>query len=51
MSQHLYRTTREGQPISVLLGWDRPIGHYFMVIEWQGQRFTDSAWAMPWATP
>lgn len=46
MSQHVYRTTHEGQPIAVLLGWDRPIGHYFMVIEWQGQRFTDAPWAI-----
>ena len=46
MSQHVYRTTHDGQPISVLLGWDRPIGHYFMVIEWQGPRFTESPWAI-----
>lgn len=33
MSQHFFNTTHEGQPIQVLLGWDRPLGHFFLVIE------------------
>ena len=33
MSQHYFSTTHEGRPITVTLGWDRPLGHYFMVIE------------------
>lgn len=36
MSHHCFSTTHAGQPIYVQLGWDRPIGHYFMVIEWDG---------------
>jgi hypothetical protein len=32
MSQHYFETTHNGQPVTVTLGWDRPIGHYFMVI-------------------
>jgi hypothetical protein len=33
MSQHYFETTYNGQPITVTLGWDRPIRHYFMVIQ------------------
>lgn len=33
MSQHYYSTQHRGEAITVLLGWDRPIGHYFMVVE------------------
>jgi len=36
LSQHHFRTMHSGQPVSVLLGWDRPIGHYCMVIEYVG---------------
>jgi hypothetical protein len=37
MSQHCFSTTHAGQRVSVQLGWDWPIGHYFMVIEWEDQ--------------
>lgn len=33
MSQHYFNTTYDGQPACIVLGWDRPIGHYFMFIE------------------
>lgn len=33
MSQHHFRTLHQGSAITVMLGWDRPIGHFFMVIE------------------
>lgn len=33
MSQHYFHTEHAGDRITVLLGWDRPLGHYFMVIE------------------
>jgi len=33
MSQHYFNTQQAGTPVKVLLGWDRPLGHYFMVIE------------------
>lgn len=33
MSQHYFNTQRAGTPVTVLLGWDRPIGHFFMVVE------------------
>lgn len=33
MSQHYFNTTHEGQPVQVLLGWDRPLGNFFLVIE------------------
>lgn len=41
MSQHRFSTTHEGQPVSVLMRWDKPIGHFFMVIEWDGPRSED----------
>ncbi|MGV8399252.1 hypothetical protein ACV33W_08520 [Pseudomonas aeruginosa] len=33
MSQHYFKTAHKGSPITVLLGWDRPMGHFFMVIQ------------------
>lgn len=33
MSQHYFHTAHAGDRITVLLGWDRPLGHFFMVIE------------------
>lgn len=34
MSQHIFNTTVNGKPITVMLGWDRPMQQYFMVAEW-----------------
>lgn len=34
MSQHYYATRHEGKPATVLLGWDRPLGHFFLVVEY-----------------
>jgi len=33
MSQHLYLSAYKGQPVSILMGWDRPMQRFFMVIE------------------
>lgn len=33
MSQHYFSTRHQGEAITVLLGWDRPLGHFFMVVE------------------
>lgn len=33
MSQHSFKTTHRELPITVLLGWDRPLQYFFMVIE------------------
>lgn len=38
MSQHYFHTTRQGEAITVLLGWDRPLGHFFLVVERQDPR-------------
>lgn len=32
MSQHCYQSTYQGQPITILMGWDRPLQGFFMVI-------------------
>lgn len=33
MSQHYFETTRAGAPVTVLLGWDRPMQCFFLVVE------------------
>jgi hypothetical protein len=33
MSQHRLRTLRNGEPVEVLLGWDRRLRCFFMVVE------------------
>lgn len=32
MSQHLLRTTMGLEPVQVLMGYDRPLGHFFLVV-------------------
>lgn len=33
MSQHYFKTTYQGEPVTILMGWDRPLQGFFMVIE------------------
>lgn len=33
MSQHRYRFKKDGAEVEVLMGWDRPLQHVFMVVE------------------
>lgn len=33
MSQHVYLTQHSGRPVKVLMGWDRPLQGFFMVVE------------------
>lgn len=33
MSQHYFDTFHKGLPITVLLGWDRPLSYFFLVIQ------------------
>lgn len=33
MSQHIVQSRYRGEPVSVLLGWDRPLQQFFLVIE------------------
>ena len=33
MSQHYFESTHNGSAVTVLVGWDRPLQSYFMVIE------------------
>src|SRR3546814_6284363 len=35
MSRHYFNTFHKGSPISVILGWDRPMNYFFLVIEEQ----------------
>lgn len=33
MSRHYFETVHNGFPVTVVLGWDRPLRYFFMVIE------------------
>ena len=33
MSQHVFKTTLDGEPVSVLLGWDRPLAYFVLGVE------------------
>lgn len=33
MSQHYFETRYRNQPVTVIIGWDRPLGHFFMFVE------------------
>jgi hypothetical protein len=33
MSQHFFNTTHKGEAITVMMGWDKPLQGFFMVIE------------------
>lgn len=33
MTQHRYVTNRKGESVEVLMGWDRPLQGFFMLIE------------------
>lgn len=43
MSQHYFKTSHKGFPITVVLGWDRPIQHFFMQIEKPAELVDDTA--------
>lgn len=32
MSQHVFWSTHSGRPVSVQMGWDAPLRHYFMIV-------------------
>jgi len=33
MSQHYFTSTHQDHLITVILGWDRPLSHFFLVVE------------------
>ncbi len=35
MSQHYFHTALQGEPITVLMGWDRPLSQFFLIVERQ----------------
>ncbi|HHF0534559.1 TPA: hypothetical protein ACPHXL_003520 [Vibrio alginolyticus] len=37
MSRHYFKTEYQGKAITILMGYDRPLGGFFMVIEDSGQ--------------
>lgn len=36
MSQHYFETQHGDRPVTILMGWDRPLQGFFMVIEAEG---------------
>mgnify|MGYP001599630229 CR=1 FL=1 len=36
MSQHICHTTHQGRPVTVMLGWDRPLQEFFLTVELVG---------------
>lgn len=38
MSQHYYPTFYQGRPILITIGWDKPLGYFFMTIEDEEKR-------------
>lgn len=41
MSQHYFETTLHDQPAVVLMGWDRPLQGYFLIIMQEGANEED----------
>lgn len=33
MSQHYFKSMHQGRPVQILMGWDRPLQGFFMVVE------------------
>jgi hypothetical protein len=33
MSQHYFYTQHRGHPVAVVMGWDRPTGRFFLMVE------------------
>lgn len=44
MSQHIYSTVCLDRPVSVLVGWDRPLQGFFMVVEFEDSQDDEYAY-------
>ena len=42
MSRHYFDTVHKGFPITVILGWDRPMDYFFLVIEKPAELIDDT---------
>lgn len=38
MSQHIYVTTHKDRKVKILIGWDRPLKGYFMVLAYEDSK-------------
>lgn len=38
MSQHIYKTTYQNRPLQVLMGWDKPLSGYFLVLAYEDSK-------------
>lgn len=42
MSRHYFDTSHKGFPVTVILGWDRPLNYFFLVIEKPAELIDDT---------
>ncbi|VFR23772.1 hypothetical protein ANDA3_1210 [plant metagenome] len=42
MSRHYFKTAHKGFPITVVFGWDRPMGYFFLMIEKPAELIDDT---------
>ncbi len=42
MSRHYFDTSHKGFPITVIVGWDRPMNYFFLVIEKPAELIDDT---------
>jgi len=42
MSRHYFKTAHKGFPITVVIGWDRPVNYFFMFIEKPAELIDDA---------
>ncbi len=42
MSQHRFDTSHKGLPVTVVLGWDRPLRYFFLTIEKPAELIDDT---------
>lgn len=43
MSRHYFNTSHRGFPVTIILGWDRPMNYFFLVIEKPDELIDDTA--------
>lgn len=45
MSQHVFETIKDGREITVLMGWDRPLQGFFLVIDYVDSDGDEPLWS------
>lgn len=45
MSQHLFETTLHGEAVTILMGWDKPLQGFFLVIDYNNSECDEPLWS------